>query len=63
MRYVIVVQPADDSGDHWLEVPVAASADKFAKWIHKATGAAVSVYDARTDTERMALGAFNHERV
>lgn len=61
MKYIIIVQPADGSPDHWLNHPNAKQADAFARWIHKTTGAAVAVIDAR-NRERLVLGDFDRSR-
>lgn len=61
-NYTIIVQPTDGSGDHWLNTNAAPNADRFARWVHKTTGAPVSVFDNRRDRERLVLGAFDRER-
>ena len=62
MRYLIIVQPGNGSRDHWLSSPTAATADHFARWVHKATSAAVDVYDEKTDSTRLTLGEFDRAR-
>lgn len=62
-RYTIVIQENEGAGpDHWVGSNGAAAADKFAKFVHKATGAAVDVYDSKTDRSRLTLGNFDRGR-
>jgi hypothetical protein len=61
-RYLIIVQPGNGSRDYWLYAASAADSDGFARWVHKSTGAAVSIHDNRTDTNRLTLGDFDTER-
>jgi hypothetical protein len=60
--YTIIIQPADNSGDHWLESHSAAKARAFAKWLHKATGAAIAVHDFNKERDMLTLGAFDEAR-
>ena len=61
-EYSVIVQPADSSGDHWLIAGGASHADRFAKWVHKTTGAAVVVHDQRNDRDRIKLGDFDDSK-
>lgn len=62
-RYIIVIQENGGAGpDHWVGSNGAPAADRFARWVHKATGAAVNVYDTRQDRSRLTLGNFDEGR-
>jgi hypothetical protein len=62
-RYIIVVQENGGAGpDHWVASNAAGPADKFAKWVHKATGAAVNIFDTRQERSRLTLGNFDESR-
>lgn len=61
-RYLIIVQPGNGARDYWLSSPSAADSDAFARWVHKATGAAVDVHDQKTDSNRLTLGNFDRDR-
>jgi hypothetical protein len=61
-EYTIIIQPADNSGDHWLFAPRVADAKKFAKWVNKATGAAVAVHDFAKGRDSLTLGDFDDRR-
>jgi hypothetical protein len=61
-RYTIIVQPSDGSRDFWLSSPSASDSDGFSRWVHRSTGAAISVHDNKTDYERLRLGKFDDQR-
>jgi hypothetical protein len=62
-RYTIVIQANDGAGpDHWVGSHSASASDKFAKWIHRETRAAVNVYDTKYGNSRLTLGNFHPER-
>lgn len=56
--YTIFIQPGDGS-QHRVDVPFAGEADKLAAWVHKATGAAVQIYDVRRLSVRKTFGDFD----
>lgn len=69
MRYHIIIQPQPDprtpdkvQPQHWSFMPAAGDADAFARWAHRTTGAAASVYDERRQRERLTLGDFDRTR-
>lgn len=66
-RYLIIVQPTKHvrgfvQGDHWLSSGSVAQAERFAKWVHRATDAAVNVYDVQREQSRLTLGDFDESR-
>lgn len=61
--YTIFIQPTDGSPMHRVDCPFAADADRFAKWVHRATGAAAQIYNERSFAIRATFGDFDEDQV
>lgn len=61
MRYAIWVQP-DNNDQYTVLSPSIVTAKKFAAWLHKATSAAVQIYDEQSMNVRETYGDFDASR-